>query len=560
MSEKKVAAVGHENFKRVIDGNLYYVDKTMLIHDIIKNGGMVNLITRPRRFGKTLNLSMLKYFFDVTEKDNAYVFDGLKISGYYDEFAEYRNAFPVISLSMKGGKMNEFDEAIMNICREIQLQYKKYSFILESEKLSELDKENYRRILDADSVKDGSKYNQSIKQLSMFLEQYYGKKAIILIDEYDVPLENSYFRGFYDKMIGFIRSLFESALKTNDSLEFAVITGCLRVSKESIFTGLNNLETNSILSNAYAEYFGFEEFEVKELLNYYDVSDYFELAKEWYDGYTFGGKDIYNPWSIMKYAKRLLTESDKYPFAEWVNTSSNSIIRKLVEEADEESREIIEELMHGGSIVSRLDETVTYADLDKHKENMWNFLFFTGYLKVIRTENVDGERYYTLVIPNKEIHFCYRNIIMDYFDERKNTVDRRELFNALLNRDADRFADIITDLMESSISYFDKAEKFYHALLIGLLTGNRYYKLRSNRESGDGRYDIAIYQQNKADNAIIIELKICEENEMLESGCMRALQQIDDMHYTAEAEQLGYRNIIKYGIAFKGKLCGAVYE
>ena len=559
MTGKKTVAVGYENFKRVIDGNLYYVDKTMLIYDIIKGSGKVNLITRPRRFGKTLNLSMLKYFFDITEKDNAYIFDGLKISEYYDDFKNYRNAFPVISLSMKGGKQPDFDMALDSLCNEILDQYIKYSYIIKGDRIETKLKEKFERVY---SCIEGNAavYKESIKILSQCLEQYYGKKAVILIDEYDVPLENAYFCGFYDRMIGFIRSLFESALKTNDSLEFAVITGCLRVSKESIFTGLNNLATNTILDEDYAEYFGFEEHEVKKLLDYYDMSAYFELAKEWYDGYTFGGKDIYNPWSVMNYARRLQRSSDKYPRAEWVNSSSNSIIRKLVEEADEETREIVDQLMHGGSIVSKLDETVTYADLDKQKENMWNFLFFTGYLKITNIENVGGKRFYTLVIPNKEIHMCYEDIIMSYFDERKSTVDRRELFNALLKRDADRFADIITDLMESSISYFDKAEKFYHALLMGLLTGNRYYKLRSNRESGEGRYDIAIYQQDKAENAIIIEIKICGDNEMVESGCRRALRQIEEMHYTAEAEQIGYRNIIKCGVAFKGKLCGAICD
>lgn len=559
MAEKKIAAVGHENFKEIIDKQVYYVDKTMLIHDIIKSGSKVNLITRPRRFGKTLNISMLKYFFDITEKDNAYIFDGLKISECYKEFETYRNEHPVISLSMKCGKMNTYGEAVENICQAIRDEYNRHSILLNGSAVSEEQKKYYKQILSMDS--GGSTiFNQSIKQLSVFLEQYYGKKAIILIDEYDVPLENAYFCGFYDKMIGFIRSLFESALKTNDSLEFAVVTGCLRVSKESIFTGLNNFATNSILNDRYAEYFGFEEVEVRELLDYYDFGEYFDLTKEWYDGYRFGQTEVYNPWSVMNYAVRLLTETDKEPRAEWINSSSNSIIRKLVEEADAETKEVIERLMSDGSVRTRLDETVTYADLDKRKENMWNFLFFTGYLKMTDVENIDGERYYTLVIPNKEIHLCYKNIIMSYFEERKEKVDRGELFNAFINRDADKVAGIITKLMQGSISYFDKAENFYHALIIGLLTGNYNYKIRSNRESGSGRYDIALYQQDEFDTAIIIELKICEEKEGLKAGCRRALQQIYDKHYTDEAEADGYTNIIKYGIAFKGKMCGAICE
>ena len=560
MADKKIVTVGYEDFKEVIDKKGYYVDKTMLIRDIIKGSGKVNLITRPRRFGKTLNLSMLKYFFDVNEKDNAYIFDGLKISDHNNELNNYRNAYPVISLSMKGGKMNEFHEAIINICREIQLQYKKYSFILESDRLSQSDKEAYQRILSVDSVKDKGEYNQSIAQLSRYLEQYYGKKVIILVDEYDVPLENAYFCGFYDEMTGFIRSLFESALKTNNSLEFAVITGCLRVSKESIFTGLNNFMTNSILDDKYSGYFGFEEWEVKELLDYYNHSEYFNKAKDWYDGYKFGNKEIYNPWSVMNYAVRLETESDKEPYAAWINSSSNSIIKKLVEEADEETREVIEKLMRGGSIKTRLDETVTYAELDTKKENIWNFLFFTGYLKTIKRENIEGKRFYTLAIPNKEIQMCYEDVIISYFDKRKNLIDKNDLYKALLARDPDGFAEIITDLLNESISFFDRGESFYHGLLAGLLGNNKYYRLESNRETGDGRCDIILYQRSKSDNAIIMELKICKDSDTIERKCLEALKQINDKHYSKEAESRGYRNIIKYGIAFDEKACGAICE
>ena len=559
MSEKKTVAVGYENFKEVIDKKLYYVDKTMLIHDIIKNRGKVNLITRPRRFGKTLNLSMLKYFFDVTETESAYIFDGLKISKYYDELKEYHNAYPVISLSLKGGKQLDYDLALDSLCNEIRDQYIKYSYIIKDERIEPKLREKFERVY---SCSDGNAgvFKESIKTLSQCLEQYYGKKAIILIDEYDVPLENAYFCGFYDKMIGFIRSLFESALKTNDSLEFAVVTGCLRVSKESIFTGLNNFATNSILSDKYAEYFGFEEYEVKALLDYYDMDAYFGITKEWYDGYVFGTKEVYNPWSVMNYADRLLTETDKDPRNEWVNTSSNSIIKRLIETVDANTKQIVERLMNGGSIETRLDETVTYAELDSKKENIWNFLFFTGYLKTISARNVYGEKLYTLVIPNKEIYLCYKKMIMSYFDEQKNKIDRSELYKALLSRDADGFAERISDLLDSGISFYDRAENFYHGLIAGLLSNNKYYRLESNRETGDGRCDIILYQQNRADNAVIIELKLCMENEMIEDGCKRALKQINDRRYSSEAERRGYRNIIKYGIAFKDKLCGAICE
>lgn len=559
MQKKKRVAIGYEDFKRVIDGNFYYVDKSLFIRDIIEQGQIVNLITRPRRFGKTLNFSMLRYFFDVTEKDSAYMFDGLKISEYYDELKEYRNTHPVISLSMKGGKQPSFELALDSLCNEIRGQFSKYRHIAADERVEPRLREGFMTVYSSKGA-DLALFKESIKLLSECVEQYYGKRAIILIDEYDVPLENSYFRGFYDEMIGFIRSLFESALKTNASLEFAVITGCLRVSKESIFTGLNNLSVNSILNNRYAEYFGFEENEVKEMLEYFDAGEYFDITKEWYDGYQFGKTEVYNPWSVVNYVMRVLAESDKLPRAEWVNSSSNSIIRKLVETADEETKADIERLMNGGSIEAYLDETVTYADLDSKKTNMWNFLFFTGYLKTAGSRAVDETALYTLVIPNKEILHCYRKIIMNYFEKKRESVDRRALYTALLSGDAEGFARIITELLSAGISYHDRSESFYHGLISGLLANNPYYELRSNRESGDGRCDIMLYQQDKADKAIIMELKLCSGPEPVESACKRALKQINDRRYSAEAEHFGYKNIIKYGVAFKNKICGAICE
>lgn len=559
MSDKKRVAIGYENFKEIIDKNIYYVDKTMLIYDLIENHGMVNLIMRPRRFGKTLNFSMLKYFFDVTEKDNAYIFDGLKISEYYDELKDYRNSYPVISLSMKGGKMNTYAEAVGNLCQAIRDEYNRFRFLLQGDTLSDEQKEYYKQILSYSS--NGSAiFNQSIKQLSIFLNAYYGRKAIILIDEYDVPLENSYFRGFYDEMVGFIRSLFESALKTNDALEFAVLTGCLRVSKESIFTGLNNLETNSILDEQYAEYFGFEEREVKELLHYFDLDEKFDIIKRWYDGYMFGEKEVYNPWSVINYAKKLTLNKKKLPELAWANSSSNNIIRKLVESADEDTKQKLELLMNSGSIETILNETITYGDLDSKQENMWNFLFFTGYLRVKSIREVNERPMYTLVIPNKEIWTCYEEIIMQYFEVYRKEVDRNAILNSLLSRDTDGFAAQISSLLNKSISFYDRTESFYHGLIAGLIARSPYYRMESNRETGDGRCDIALYQEDRFDKAIIIEIKICDKNENLEAGCRRALKQIDDKHYSAEAEQRGYKDIIKYGVAFKGKLCGAVCE
>ncbi|MGM9937858.1 MAG: AAA family ATPase [Candidatus Ornithomonoglobus sp.] len=559
---KKRIPIGYEDFKQIIDGQFYYVDKTMLIYDLLYNGGQNNLITRPRRFGKTLNLSMLKYFFDITEKDNAYLFDGLKISEHYDELAMYRNTHPVITLSLKCAKQGKYARAIYNIGYEIQEQFKKYRYVWESDVIDETDRENARAVMKRNT--DEETLGNSIKLLCSCLKQYYGVNTIILIDEYDVPLEDAYFSGYYDEMVRFIRSLFESALKTNPALEFAVITGCLRISKESIFTGLNNLKTNTILSARYAEYFGFEEYEVLDLLKYYGFEHKFELIKKWYDGYLFGKTEIYNPWSIMYYIDDLRTDPEAYPAANWVNTSSNNIIRTLVNRSDDETKAVIERLMHGGSVETRIKETVTYGDLTDSNENIWSFLFFTGYLRIkelLSTGEETGDgTVYSFVIPNIEIKSCYMDIIMQYFNAYKKAVNKDELYKALLTRDAEGFAKQITDLLEKSISYYDSTEAFYHGLVSGLLAGNVYYKPVSNKETGDGRCDLILYQQDCAQNAIILEFKVCRDNEKPDAAAQRALRQINDRDYAAEARNQGYKNIIKYGIAFKNKVCYAVVE
>ncbi len=557
--KKKRVSVGYEDFKRVIDEDIFYVDKSMFIYDLVKHHGMTNLITRPRRFGKTLNFSMLRYFFDITEKDNAYLFDDLKISDYYDELETYRNTHPVVLLSLKCAKQGDYKLALHGICNEIRGQYDKYRFVLNSSGVSDEYKEKYRRIL---SYNDDNEelFNDSIKFLCMCLKQYYGTNTIILIDEYDVPLEDAYFSGYYDKMVRFIRSLFESALKTNDTLEFAVITGCLRISKESIFTGLNNLQIYSILSKRYSEYFGFTQQEVDGILKYHDLEEKEDIAKQWYDGYLFGDKEIYNPWSIMNYIQDLLVDENAYPAAAWVNTSSNSIIKHLVERSDAEQKRLMEGLMNGYAVETVLAETVTYGDLEECAENIWSFLLFTGYLKVQSMRNDAGENYYSLVIPNAEIKMCYQKIIMNYFNKFVKQVNKDDLYTALLNRDCEAFQKRITELLQKSISFYDNHENFYHGLLAGLLMDNPYYRVVSNHESGDGRSDIILYQEDNTENAIILELKRCKAEDNMRLKCREALEQIDRMNYAGEAQALGYKNIIKYGIAFKKKLCVASVE
>ncbi|MDD6763382.1 MAG: AAA family ATPase [Clostridiales bacterium] len=554
---KKRIPIGYEDFKQLIDSGFYYVDKTMLIYELLHNGGQNNLITRPRRFGKTLNFSMLRYFFDITEKDNAYLFDGLKISEHYDELAMYRNTHPVITLSMKCAKQGNYAEALKKLKYEIQGQFISNKFILESDKINDERKSEYRRILEMD---EDAEWSGAIKLLSLCLKQYYGVNTIILIDEYDVPLEDAYFSGYYDEMGGFIRSLFGSALKTNPALEFSVITGCLRISKESIFTGLNNLEVNSILSDSYSESFGFVQSEVDELMRYYDIEQKRGEMKDWYDGYLFGKSEVYNPWSVLNQIKTWARDKDAFAVPWWANTSSNSIIRTLIGQSDDETKAIVERLIHGGNVRTYLKETVTYGDLTESNENIWSFLFFTGYLKVEAFKKTGTKILYSLVIPNLEIHDCYTDIIMQYFDTYKRAVNKDELYKALLSRDAAGFAGPITRLLKSSISFYDNKESFYHGLVSGLLAGNIYYKVKSNREAGNGRSDLMLYQQDTAQNAVILEFKVCRGDEKADDAAARALKQINDMDYAAEARNQGYKNIIKYGVAFKDKVCYAVVE
>ena len=558
---KKRIPIGYEDFKQLIDSGFYYVDKSMFIYELLHSGGQNNLITRPRRFGKTLNFSMLKYFFDINEKDNAYLFDGLKISEYYEELAMYRNTHPVITLSLKCAKQGNYREALRGLKYEIQRQFINNKFILDSDKLADEYKDEYKKIL---SMDEDAVWSNSIQLLSICLKQYYGTKTIILIDEYDVPLEDAYFSGYYDEMVRFIRSLFESALKTNSALEFSVITGCLRISKESIFTGLNNLAVNSILSNKYSESFGFVQYEVDELMEYYNIEEKSQLMKKWYDGYLFGKSEVYNPWSVLNQVKEWSEDKDISAIPWWTNTSSNNIIRTLVSQADNETKDIIENLIHGGSVETVLKETVTYGDLTENNENIWSFLFFTGYLKIkeiVKTGEVIGEpTIYSLVIPNLEIKSCYTDIIIQYFEIYKKAINKDNLYKALLGRNAQDFAEQITDLLRKTISYYNSTESFYHGLISGLLSGNVYYKVESNRETGDGRSDLALYQQDVAQNAVILEFKVCGKNETADEAAKRALKQINDRDYASKAREDGYKNIIKYGVAFKGKMCYAIVE
>ena len=550
--KKKKIPIGIEDFKRLIDKGCYFVDKSLLIRDILDSGADVHLFTRPRRFGKTLNQSMIQYFFEKQETDNSYLFEGLKISQAGEEYMKYQGKYPVITLSFKGMKKDTFEEAITHFKWMMSREYERHPEIMQSEIINQADKELYQRVIMRKA--DISDYSISVQFLTDALMKIHGKKAIVLIDEYDVPLENAHFMGFYDKMVSFIRSLFESALKTNSSLEMAVLTGCLRVSKESLFTGLNNLQINSIQSGQFSEYFGFTEGEVKDLTEYFELSDKFSSIKEWYDGYRFGETEIYNPWSVLNYMQEVRTIKTAMPAPYWSNTSSNSIIHQLITNADEDTRDIVEELVNGGSITAPVHEDMVYADIEVNQDDIWSFLLFTGYLKLLETKQIVRKIHGTMVIPNQEVLSIYENTILDWFKESVKNVSRENLLNAVLSEDVGTLNQIVGTWLEETISFYDEKENYYHGFMAGLLSGFKGYKLKSNRESGDGRPDLLLLERYGRKVAVIFELKASKER-TLDAMVNEALQQIEDRHYDSELIQEGYQKIIKYGVAFREKTC-----
>ena len=557
--ENRRISIGIENYKEIINKKYYYIDKTLFIKDLLDKGGKVNVFTRPRRFGKTLALSMVKTYFeneiDLQGEviDNSQYFEGKNISKAGEMYTSHMGKYPVISLSLKSAKQPNFEMAYASLLDEIIGEYRRHSYVLRGKVLMQEEEEKYREIM-AERA-DNIDYAKALKFLSDCLKKYHNIGVIILIDEYDVPLENSYFRGFYDKMVDFIRSLFESSLKTNDSLEFAIITGCLRISKESIFTGLNNLEINSILTENYAEYFGFTEAEVTKMLIDYELEERIPEAKDWYNGYLFGETEVYNPWSVINYVKTAIFNKNPLPRPYWSNTSSNSIVRSLVEKADEEAKTEIEMLIQRGTIEKPVHEDITYEDIDKSQDNLWNFLFFTGYLKKTKEVLVDETIYLTMKIPNREVRYIFRNTIQDWFRQHLEQTDLSALYTAVLEGDCETFSNAVTDQLLESISYNDYKEDYYHGFLCGLLKGCKGYRIISNRESGKGRYDIVMRYPSARGKAVIMEVKMADTFDGLEAGCDKALKQIEAQKYDAELLADGYRNITKYGICFYKKEC-----
>ena len=560
-TKKKQIAIGVEDFKEIIDKDGYFVDKTLMIQNLIESQTKVTLFMRPRRFGKTLNQFMIRRFFEDERTrsgeriDNSDLFDGLKVTACGEEVMQHQQQYPVIFLSLKSAKQPNFEEAYKKICRALAEEFRRHQYLLAGKSLADDQKIMFQRIMTEQA--EYSAYNDALRFLSECLWQYHGKNTMILIDEYDVPLENAYLEGFYDQMISFIRSLFESALKTNPYLEKSVITGCLRISKESIFTGLNNLETDSVLHTRYADSFGFTEDEVKAMLTYYDLAAELPEVKRWYDGYLFNETEIYNPWSILKYVNDRKDKVTKFALPYWSNTSSNSIIREMVGEADEMAKEDLETLMAGGTIEKPVHEEITYGDIHQSQDNLWNFLFFTGYLKKIsERKDESGETLYlTMAIPNTEIKTIYKNSITYWFEQRMKETDRSPLKHALEAGDCEAAEDFINEQLFQTISYYDYAENFYHGFMLGILTNIGGYRVKSNRESGNGRPDIVMTETKFRGRAMILELKISDTIQGMEKKCEEAFTQMKEQNYAVTLEEDGYQPILKYAICFFKKGC-----
>ena len=570
----KKIGIGYEGYKEFIDDDMYYIDKTMLIKDVVERGGKVTLFTRPRRFGKTLALSMLRTFFELEYDFNGNVidkkryFEGKKIMGASDKILSMMGKYPVIKLSLKSAKQPGFMAAFKKLRDEIIGEFRRHAYLWQSDNLLMEEREMLEELSrpakdDELIVKEKremeiERYSTALKTLSECLNKFHDKKVIILLDEYDVPLENAYYNGFYDEMVGFIRSLFESALKTNDALQFGVVTGCLRISKESIFTGLNHLKINSIMDKTFSEGFGFTEQETEQMLIDYGLTENIPEVKEWYDGYLFGDKEIYNPWSVISYVDSIVNDKRKFPRPFWANTSSNQIIKDMIWHADEEMKQELDILINGGTIEKQIHEDITYDDIHESEDNLWNFLFFTGYMKKVserRDEQNEEKIYLTMKIPNIEIRSIYTNQISGWFDKQVKETDRGVLNKAVLDGDTEGIENYVSELLAKTISTFDSNEAFYHGFFLSLLYSVPNYIPQSNREEGDGRPDIVLYPNRPKDPAIIFEIKTRKNFKEMEAGLSEAYDQIRDKKYEEGVLEDGYMGVKSYGICFCKKSC-----
>lgn len=541
----KLLPTGIENFKTMIDKSAYYVDKTNFIEDVLNE--QVVSYTRPRRFGKTLNMSMLYYFFSIKEKENAYLFDGLNISKNKDAL-KHQNKYPTIFISLKEMKNLTFDAQISSFSNVIYELLEKNLEILSSDQLSDTTKDILYKLHNRSSSVEDLKI--SLRVITNALYTYYQQKVIVLIDEYDVPLQAAYQNNYYEEMVEFLRSVFSSALKTNDALEKGVMTGCLRISKESIFTGLNNFTAYSVLNNISSESFGFTESEVKKLLKDYNLSEKMDEVKKWYDGYQFGNKEIYNPWSTLIYVKNITQDVSFKPISFWANTSGNDLVVKYIQNGDKKLRKEFDVLMSGQSLIKYIKPEFTYREMD-NINNIYSFLLLTGYLKVIKDR---GENQYELVIPNKEVYEIYKQSFMSYFEDY-TTSRKGELYQELVDGDAKKVNLLLNDILLRSISYFDNQESFYHGFLVGLLND---YEVVSNKESGNGRFDVCVLPENILGTVVLIECKHSISEDDLIDDAKEGARQIVEQKYLEEHKFKKFEKAIGYGISFYKKQCYVV--
>lgn len=556
--------VGIDSFDKIRKNGFYYIDKSGLIEQLVQLGGEVTLFTRPRRFGKTLNMSMLRSFFETGT--DASLFDGLYISGNKEICDEYMGKYPVIFLSLKDVDGLKYENAKYRIMELIGREAERYFFLGDSDRLSENEKEQYKAVIALQNGKysmDENVLTSSLRLLSHLLFQHYGEKTVILIDEYDVPLDKAFQNGYYQEMVSLIRGLFGMALKTNDSLQFAVLTGCLRISKESIFTGLNNFKVLSILDSRFDEQFGFTDQEVKKILDDYELSSHFKETKEWYDGYRFGKADIYCPWDVINYVEQLRYDPEAVPQDFWSNSSGNAMVRRFIDMADVSTKNEIERLIAGESIEKDVTPELTYDELDKSIENLWSVLFTTGYLTHKgRTES--GK--YRLVIPNREVRNLFVKKIREWFSDmsRKDGQTLEQLCDAFVNKNVEKIEQIFGDYLWNTISIRDtavakeKKENFYHGILLGLLGYKSTWLIKSNAEPGIGYSDILVEVPTNR-TGIVIELKYAEGGDM-DAACEEAMRQIEEKGYIAKLKQDGMRNFIRYGIACYKKDCRVVVD
>ena len=555
---QKKLPIGIENFEDMIKENYYYVDKTGLIKQLQNEHGLVNLFTRPRRFGKSLNMSMLKYFFEIGNDQS--IFEGLEISKEKELCDQYQGKFPMISVSLKGAKAGNYADAKAMMKYIMAAESRRLYNRMSGDKLSEKQKEQMKSLM-SDNMKD-TELMTALWILSSILKDYYGKKVIILIDEYDVPLDKAFENNYYNEMIILLRNMLEQSLKTNDNLYMAVLTGCLRIARESIFTGLNNFNIFSITDQYFDEYFGFTDKEVKEILQYYKVPEAFEQTNKWYDGYRFGNTDIYCPWDVINHCRALKVEPDATPQPYWINTSGNYIVKRFIEKANQQTRREIEQLIEGKAIQKEIRLELTYNELDSTIENLWSVLFATGYLT---QQGKPQGRTYSLIIPNESIRQIFIEQIQEWFKEttRKDENRLKDFCKAFEEGNAEAIEEQFNNYLMKTISIRDtfttKKENFYHGVLLGLLSYDPDWYITSNQESGDGYSDIMI-EAEQARIGIIIEVKYAENIKTLDKACQKALKQIKEKNYDQKLEEEGYETILNYGIACYKKRCKVLVD